>query len=159
MALRRQVPLFAERGWRKIEKGATLAPFYRRERLDYRFFPAFFFPPLAFFAIVCYPPLHVGYRASAHDHQRRLPPGTLTGSSTLVASVLGMASTHHRHTRCRLWTCTFQCQAQMCQKSQNFLRAITCSYAVVASLRDVRSRERSDDRSTADRTRHSPPTS
>ena len=22
--------------------------------------PAFFFPPLAFFAIVCYPPLHVG---------------------------------------------------------------------------------------------------
>ena len=29
--------------------------------------------------------------ASAHDHQRWLPPGTLTRSSTLVALVLGMA--------------------------------------------------------------------
>ena len=57
-----------------------MAPFYRRERLDYRFFPAFFFPPLAFFAIVCYPPLHVGLlrersRASVvaaawHAHQK-----------------------------------------------------------------------------------------
>jgi hypothetical protein len=27
--------------------------------------PAFFFPPLAFFAIVCYPPLHVGLIARA----------------------------------------------------------------------------------------------
>jgi len=26
----------------------------------YRFLPAFFFPPLAFFAMFCYPPLHVG---------------------------------------------------------------------------------------------------
>ena len=43
-----------------MEKGATAGPFYRRERSAYRFLPAFFFPPLAFFAIVCYPPLHVG---------------------------------------------------------------------------------------------------
>src|SRR5262245_16107715 len=35
-------------------------PPYRRARSAYRFLPAFFFPPLAFFAIVCYPPLHVG---------------------------------------------------------------------------------------------------
>ncbi|PYR23904.1 MAG: hypothetical protein DMF98_17240, partial [Acidobacteria bacterium] len=31
-----------------------------RARSAYRFLPAFFFPPLAFFAIVSYPPLHVG---------------------------------------------------------------------------------------------------
>ena len=49
----------------EIEKGATAAPFYRRERSAYRFLPAFFFPPLAFFAIVCYPPLHVGLTARA----------------------------------------------------------------------------------------------
>src|SRR5206468_10169721 len=48
-----------------IEKGATAAPFYVRARLAYRFLPAFFFPPLAFFAIVFYPPLHVGFSARA----------------------------------------------------------------------------------------------
>ena len=53
----------------KIEKGATAAPFYRRVRSAYRFLPAFFFPPLAFFAIVCYPPLHVGIETA-----RALPP-------------------------------------------------------------------------------------
>src|SRR5438105_3976340 len=42
----------------------------------YRFLPAFFFPPLAFFAIVCYPPFHVGC-ASAPAHRSWLPPGTL----------------------------------------------------------------------------------
>jgi hypothetical protein len=51
-----------------MEKGATAAPFYRRVRSAYRFLPAFFFPPLAFFAIVCYPPLHVGMNESAHAH-------------------------------------------------------------------------------------------
>src|SRR5206468_12365437 len=44
-----------------VEKGATAAPFYRRARSAYRFLPAFFFPPLAFFAIVSYPPLHLGF--------------------------------------------------------------------------------------------------
>ena len=44
----------------EIEKGATAAPFYPRERSAYRFLPAFFFPPLAFFAIVLYPPLQCG---------------------------------------------------------------------------------------------------
>jgi hypothetical protein len=53
----------------EIEKGATkAAPFYRRVRSAYRFLPAFFFPPLAFFAIVCYPPLHMSLTdESAHD--------------------------------------------------------------------------------------------
>ena len=45
----------------EIEKGATAAPFYSRARSAYRFLPAFFFPPLAFFAIVFYPPLHLGF--------------------------------------------------------------------------------------------------
>jgi len=41
--------------------------------------PAFFFPPLAFFAIVFDPPLHVGF---ARDlHRQWLPPGTLTRAS------------------------------------------------------------------------------
>src|SRR5881409_552625 len=62
-----------------MEKGATAAPFYRRERSAYRFLPAFFFPPLAFFAIVCYPPLHVGLLARALTSPLQwLPPGTLT---------------------------------------------------------------------------------
>ncbi|OLD22326.1 MAG: hypothetical protein AUJ01_00585 [Acidobacteria bacterium 13_1_40CM_3_65_5] len=47
-------------GQTMTSEGATAAPFYRRARSAYRFLPAFFFPPLAFFAIVCYPPLHVG---------------------------------------------------------------------------------------------------
>jgi hypothetical protein len=51
-----------------IEKGATLAPFFTGEVGCYRFLPAFFFPPLAFFAIVCYPPLHLGLTARALTH-------------------------------------------------------------------------------------------
>jgi len=43
-----------------------MAPFYCTGEVGcYRFLPAFFFPPLAFFAIVCYPPLHVGLTARA----------------------------------------------------------------------------------------------
>ena len=62
-----------------MEKGATAAPFLRRARSAYRFLPAFFFPPLAFFAIVCYPPLHVGFGCeSAPSSFQWLPPGTLT---------------------------------------------------------------------------------
>ena len=49
----------------KLKRGRRPPPFYRRERSAYRFLPAFFFPPLAFFAIVCYPPLHVGLLARA----------------------------------------------------------------------------------------------
>ena len=45
-----------------MEKGGDSRPlFYLRARSAYRFLPAFFFPPLAFFAIVFYPPLHVGF--------------------------------------------------------------------------------------------------
>jgi hypothetical protein len=44
-----------------MEKGGDKRPlFVLRARSAYRFLPAFFFPPLAFFAIVFYPPLHVG---------------------------------------------------------------------------------------------------
>ena len=44
-----------------MEKGGDSRPlFLLRARSAYRFLPAFFFPPLAFFAIVFYPPLHVG---------------------------------------------------------------------------------------------------
>ena len=42
-----------------------MAPFSTGEVGCYRFLPAFFFPPLAFFAIFCYPPLHVGLPARA----------------------------------------------------------------------------------------------
>src|SRR5580765_6165055 len=46
----------------EMEKGGDGRPlFLLRARSAYRFLPAFFFPPLAFFAIVCYPPLHVGF--------------------------------------------------------------------------------------------------
>ena len=49
-----------------MEKGGDSRPlFLLRARSAYRFLPAFFFPPLAFFAIVCYPPLHVGLTARA----------------------------------------------------------------------------------------------
>ena len=44
----------------------------------YRFLPAFFFPPLAFFAMFCYPPLHVGILRERSHAPRWLPPGTLT---------------------------------------------------------------------------------
>ena len=45
-----------------MEKGGDSRPlFLLRARSAYRFLPAFFFPPLAFFAIVFYPPLHVGF--------------------------------------------------------------------------------------------------
>ena len=48
-----------------MEKGGDKRPlFVLRARSAYRFLPAFFFPPLAFFAIVFYPPLHVGF---THD--------------------------------------------------------------------------------------------
>jgi hypothetical protein len=42
--------------------------------------PAFFFPPLAFFAIVLYPPLHLGLSCANADAPNIwwLPPGTLT---------------------------------------------------------------------------------
>src|SRR6185503_14496646 len=43
-----------------LERGRRSPPFVLRVRSAYRFLPAFFFPPLAFFAIVCYPPLHSG---------------------------------------------------------------------------------------------------
>src|SRR6266478_3310632 len=47
-----------------------MAPFFITGEVGcYRFLPAFFFPPLAFFAIVCYPPLHVGIETA-----RALPP-------------------------------------------------------------------------------------
>src|SRR6478672_10769641 len=43
----------------EIEKGATAAPFFSYGRSCYRFFAAFFLaPPLAFFAMMPYPPLH-----------------------------------------------------------------------------------------------------
>jgi len=46
------------------ERGAPRgAPLFRRARSAYRFLPAFFFPPLAFFAIVSYPPLHLDFAA------------------------------------------------------------------------------------------------
>ena len=63
-----------------MKKGATRRPlFVLRERSAYRFLPAFFFPPLAFFAIVCYPPLHLGLLArTLADSYLWLPPGTLT---------------------------------------------------------------------------------
>jgi len=38
--------------------------------------PAFFFPPLAFFAIVSYPPLQLGSFRGRSRGPRRLPPGT-----------------------------------------------------------------------------------
>ena len=45
-----------------MEKGGDGRPlFLLRARSAYRFLPAFFFPPLAFFAIVFYPPLHLGF--------------------------------------------------------------------------------------------------
>jgi hypothetical protein len=45
-----------------MEKGGDSRPlFLLRARSAYRFLPAFFFPPLAFFAIVFYPPLHLGF--------------------------------------------------------------------------------------------------
>ena len=56
--------------------------------------PAFFFPPLAFFAIVCYPPLHLdltdesahdldfgGCRLARHPMSALSAPGTLRFSS------------------------------------------------------------------------------
>ena len=48
------------RSVQKLKRGPRWPPFFLRARSAYRFLPAFFFPPLAFFAIVCYPPLHVG---------------------------------------------------------------------------------------------------
>ena len=59
-----------------MEKGGDSRPlFLLRARSAYRFLPAFFFPPLAFFAIVFYPPLHLGFPRA---HRQWLPPGTLT---------------------------------------------------------------------------------
>ena len=44
----------------KLKRGRRPPPFsFFAVRSAYRFLPAFFFPPLAFFAIVCYPPLHI----------------------------------------------------------------------------------------------------
>ena len=74
----------------KSEKGATAAPFFSYGR-SYRFLPAFFFPPLAFFAMCVIPPFMLGYCASApviyvaaawHAHQM---------SALVASSVLGMA--------------------------------------------------------------------
>jgi len=48
--------------------------------------PAFFFPPLAFFAIVCYPPLHLGFARALTSSIQWLPPGTLHPMSALDAS-------------------------------------------------------------------------
>src|SRR5262245_23324222 len=71
--------VLARRDCSQIKKGATAAPSYRRVRPAYRFLPAFFFPPLAFFAIVRYPPLHVGLTGEgALVIVQWLPPGTLT---------------------------------------------------------------------------------
>src|SRR5262252_4448277 len=51
---------------RNGKRGRQPPPFLLRARSAYRFLPAFFFPPLAFFAIVFYPPLHLGFtRASS----------------------------------------------------------------------------------------------
>jgi hypothetical protein len=59
-----------------MEKGGDSRPlFLLRARSAYRFLPAFFFPPLAFFAIVFYPPLHLGFTRCI---VKWLPPGTLT---------------------------------------------------------------------------------
>ena len=72
-----------------------------------------------------------------------LPPGTLTrcrrsslrgtfrpfrsrgqangrASSPSRSTSLGVASVDHPHTRCRLWSRNFECQAQTCDKSQKF---------------------------------------
>src|SRR5215471_10692899 len=46
---------------RNGKRGRQPPPFLLRARSAYRFLPAFFFPPLAFFAIVFYPPLHAGF--------------------------------------------------------------------------------------------------
>src|SRR5215831_14503063 len=46
---------------RNGKRGRQPPPFLLRARSAYRFLPAFFFPPLAFFAIVFYPPLHLGF--------------------------------------------------------------------------------------------------
>src|SRR3989304_10304142 len=58
----------------QAKRGRRPPPFSRRERSAYRFLPAFFFPPLAFFAIVFYPPLQVGFCANAHAHHRGCRP-------------------------------------------------------------------------------------
>jgi hypothetical protein len=75
-----------------MKKGASAAPFLTGEA-SYRFLPAFFFPPLAFFAIVSYPPLHVGFAcASAPTSIQWLPPGTRTRRSSPGASGILRAS-------------------------------------------------------------------
>jgi hypothetical protein len=45
----------------------------------YRFFAAFFFPPLAFFAMRIPPFIRVGLRTGHPRQHQRLPPGTRTG--------------------------------------------------------------------------------
>ena len=81
----------------EIEKGAAVAPFYVTGEVGcYRFLPAFFFPPLAFFAIVSYPPLHLGFvrrsrhhlvAAAWHAHPRPAPSASALSVTCLVAQL------------------------------------------------------------------------
>jgi hypothetical protein len=58
--------------------------------------PAFFFPPLAFFAIVFYPPLHVGFLRERSRHHSWLPPGTLTRCRRPSLQGTSLCSFEHR---------------------------------------------------------------
>jgi cyclophilin family peptidyl-prolyl cis-trans isomerase len=75
----------------KIEKGPRW-PLYRRERLDYRFLPAFFFPPLASSPLSVIPPswdsaralttINGGCRPARPPEARRSSFGTRDGVNT-----------------------------------------------------------------------------
>src|SRR5712692_2925977 len=95
-----------------LKRGRPPPPLNRRARPAYRFFPAFFFPPFIFFAIVSNPPLLVGVgeeRVPSSIRGCRLArPRDVDRSWAL----LGMGREHHPHTRCRLWMRKVRCQAK-----------------------------------------------